>query len=144
MQVSSRKETATESIVILNETKATTNDKPNHESQAAQIFTNGWGKEVLGWIVSAVSVVAIVAILAAFNHRSLPQWPYQITLNTLISIFSQISSTALLGPLSECVSQLKWLWFTRRSQHLGDFQDFDSASRGPWSSLLLIWKTRAR
>jgi hypothetical protein len=141
--VRSHSEASAAESALLNETEVVTTKKYGYQSQVTRIFTNGWGWEVLGWIVATLSLVAIVGILITFNHRALPQWPYQINLNTLISIFSQISSTALLGPLTECISQLKWLWFTRRSQPLHDFESFDSASRGPWPSFLLIWKTRA-
>jgi Protein of unknown function (DUF3176) len=129
---------------LLDKAEAVTTNKPRHEPLAARIFTNGWGGELLAWIIAAMAFAAIAGILVTFDQRALPQWPYQINLNTFISVFSQISSTALLGPLVECISQLKWLWFTRRSQPLDDFQSFDSASRGPWPSFLLIWKTRAR
>jgi hypothetical protein len=140
----SQNEASAAKTALLDGTEVKIIRKSGHQSQATQIFTNGWGWEVRGWIVAAVSIVAIVGILITFNHRALPQWPFQINLNTLISVFSQISSTALLRPLTECISQLKWIWFTRRSRPLHDFDIFDSASRGPWPSLRLIWKTRAR
>ena len=144
IQESPPNETSTVENTLLDKTEAAATNKPGHEPLAARIFTNSWGGEILALIIAMVAFAAIVGILAAFNHRALPQWPYQINLNTLISVFSQISSTALAGPLAECISQLKWLWFTRRSQPLGDFQSFDSASRGPWPNFLLIWKMRAR
>lgn len=105
--------------------------------------TLGWGWELLACATSMLALCAIVGMLLAFNHKSLSDWPYRIKLNTLVSVFAQISSTALAIPLSECISQLKWLWFTR-NHPLSDFDSFDKASRGPWSSLLLLWKTRAR
>jgi hypothetical protein len=124
--------------------EVSTNNQPGCETLVTRIFTNGWAGELLTWIVAAVSMVAVIIILAVFNNKPLPKWPYNISLNTLISIFAQISSTALLGPVSTCIGQLKWLWFTDRSQNLDDFEAFDSASRGPWPSVLLLWKTRAR
>ena len=142
--ISSQNETPPAKTARLHETEVVRTRKRWYQPQATQIFTNGWGWEVLGWIIAALSLFAVVGILITFNHRALPQWPYQINLNTLISIFSQIGSTALLGPLTECISQLKWLWFTRRSRPLCDFESFDSASRGPWPSFLLILTTRAR
>lgn len=123
--------------------EVSTNNQPGRETLVTRIFTNGWAGELLTWIVAAVSMVAVIIILAVFNNKPLPKWPYNISFNTLISIFAQISSTALLGPVSTCIGQLKWLWFTDRSQNLDDFEAFDSASRGPWPSVLLLWKTRA-
>lgn len=113
----------------------------NHESWIHTVL--GWGWELLACATSILALCAIVGILLAFNHKSLSDWSYRIKINTLVSVFAQISSTALAIPLSECISQLKWLWFTR-NHPLSDFDSFDKASRGPWSSLLLLWKTRAR
>ncbi|KUJ14941.1 uncharacterized protein LY89DRAFT_720369 [Mollisia scopiformis] len=90
-----------------------------------------------------MSMCAIIGILLKFRGRALSDRPYRIKLNTLVSIFAQISSTALVVSLSECISQLKWLWFAQRNQPLSDFDTFDEASRGPLSSVVLIWKTRA-
>ena len=41
-------------------------------------------------------------------------------------------------PVSECISQLKWLHFDR-SNPLSDFQTFDDASRGPWGAFRFVW-----
>jgi hypothetical protein len=141
---SSRNDPMTAKKALLDETrvKSSTNDR---ESRVISGITGfGWGWELLAWVTALISLVAIFGILVAFDHKPLPQWPHSITLNTIIAIFSQISATALSIPLSECISQLKWLWFTRRNRPLYDFDTFDKASRGPWSSLVLIWKTNAR
>jgi hypothetical protein len=69
----------------------------------------GWGWELLAWTTSLISMCAIIGILLAFDHKALSNWPYRIKLNTLISIFAQISSTALAISLSECISQLSRL-----------------------------------
>lgn len=143
-QVPSRKVSMGAKTTPLANDEVSTNNRPGRETLVARIFTNGWAEELLTWIVAAMSMASVIIILAVFNNKSLPKWPYHIGLNTLISIFAQISSTALLGPISTCIGQLKWLWFTNRSQNLDDFEAFDRASRGPWSSVLLFWKTRAR
>lgn len=48
---------------------------------------------------------------------------------------------AMMKPIVECISQLKWLWFVRKERLLG-FQAFDDASRGPTGSLVLLGKLR--
>lgn len=46
---------------------------------------------------------------------------------------------AMMKPVVECISQLKWLWFVRK-QKLSVFQMLDDASRGPTGSLFLLGK----
>lgn len=46
-------------------------------------------------------------------------------------------------PVSSAISRAQWTWF-RRERPLHDFHLFDQASRGPWGSLALIWRVRAR
>jgi hypothetical protein len=134
---------------LLNENQETADEvvasTNSHKSQPPQASTiKGWAWELLAWTTSFASMVTIVGILLATQNKALPEWDHQINLSTLLSVFAQISSTALLVPASGCISQLKWLWFVGRSRTLSDFDTFDEASRGPLSSLWLIWKTRAR
>lgn len=51
---------------------------------------------------------------------------------------------ALALTLNVGISQLKWIWFSRRSQSLADVEIYDRASRGPWGSFLLILHQFAR
>jgi hypothetical protein len=73
----------------------------------------------------------------------MPQWPSGITLNTAVAGFSAIIKAALIMPVSEGISQLKFLWF-RRTRTLADLEDFDNASRGPWGSLLFMIQPKAQ
>ncbi|KAI0817888.1 hypothetical protein GGR55DRAFT_622433 [Xylaria sp. FL0064] len=41
-------------------------------------------------------------------------------------------------PPSECISQLKWQWFSQQPRRLIDIEHFDAASRGPWGSLRFL------
>ncbi|GKT48240.1 uncharacterized protein ColSpa_08421 [Colletotrichum spaethianum] len=69
------------------------------------------------------------------------KWPLGLTLNTLIAFLATLARAAFVIPVSESISQLKWLWY-RDERPLKDFQDFDSASRGPWGSLQLLKTTK--
>ncbi len=109
----------------------------------SRFLADEWGLETIGWIVSAFFMVAIIVTLMLHNGKPLPEWPFTITINTLISVFSQIGQTALAIPVSAWMAQLKWSWFTRVRHQLVDFQDIDSASHSPLSSLLLLVKERA-
>jgi hypothetical protein len=124
------------------------NDEYRHRKSGvlaalSRFLADEWGLETIGWIVSAFFMVAIIVTLMLHNGKPLPEWPFTITINTLISVFSQIGQTALAIPVSACMAQLKWLWFTKERHQLVDFQDIDSASHSPLSSLLLLVKKRA-
>ena len=54
-------------------------------------FRDWWLWELMGSILSILCMVAIVAILAAYDRKPLPEWPYSITLNSLLSILSTIA-----------------------------------------------------
>ncbi|KAF2201659.1 hypothetical protein GQ43DRAFT_486696 [Delitschia confertaspora ATCC 74209] len=109
-----------------------------------RIITDWWWWELFSWLVSFAAVVAIIAILIAYNGKPPPgKIMFGITLNAYISIFSAVGKAALILPVSEAIGQLKWIWFRRESK-LWDFFTFDSASRGPWGSLMLLGRTRCR
>ncbi|KAK2780570.1 hypothetical protein CKAH01_00514 [Colletotrichum kahawae] len=100
-----------------------------------------WLTEIIWCFVSIGSVVALVVVLSVFDDEQLPQWPLGLTLNTLVAFLATLARAAFVIPVSESLSQLKWVWF-RRPRMLKDFQDFDAASRGVWGSLLLLKTTR--
>jgi hypothetical protein len=104
--------------------------------------TQIWALEFSGWAISFVSMMTIVIILSIYNGKALAQWPLGITINTVIATFGTISQTAMLVPVTESVSQLKWIWFTTKARRLSDFDVFDKASRGAEGSLKLLLNFR--
>ncbi|TVY21498.1 hypothetical protein LARI1_G002287 [Lachnellula arida] len=64
-----------------------------------------------------------------------------ITLNAIISIISTAFRAALLTPVAQSVSQFCWVSFTR-PRSLQDVVYYDSASRGPFGSLRLLFRLR--
>ncbi|KAI9698028.1 MAG: hypothetical protein M1836_004381 [Candelina mexicana] len=105
---------------------------------------NWWLWEILSLVTSIGATAGIVGVLLHFDSRPLPKWPYSITLNALISVLATISKAALLLPISEALSQLKWLWFRTGRKPLDDFDKFEQASRGPWGSARLFFQLRAK
>ncbi|OAL44010.1 hypothetical protein IQ07DRAFT_636453 [Pyrenochaeta sp. DS3sAY3a] len=106
-----------------------------------------WVFEVLSFLFSIACLIGSVVILRVYDGRSLPEWPYNISLNTLISLLSTFMVMSLIVPISAGLSQCKWLWFvdtergrgkTKGARYLADFGAFDMASRGPWGCLLLL------
>ncbi|PGG96231.1 hypothetical protein AJ79_09667 [Helicocarpus griseus UAMH5409] len=66
-------------------------------------------------------------------------WPYAVTLNTVISILVTMMKAALVVPLAEGISQLKWSWFNKPSR-LYDLALLDAASRGPLGAGKVIFQ----
>jgi hypothetical protein len=63
--------------------------------------------------------------------------------NSLVAIFSTIAKSSLLFPLAECMGQLKWAYF-EKPRSATYLQSFDSASRGPWGAVQLLWQVKGR
>jgi hypothetical protein len=94
--------------------------------------------------VSFVCVLAIVGVLWYYDGRRQPEYLLNgITLNGYVSVFAAVSKAALILPVSEAISQLKWIWFQEEAA-LWDFQLFDAASRGPWGAFMLLLRTRCK
>ena len=90
-------------------------------------------------ILSIAATAAIVGVLIRYHNHPLQEWPYHITINTLISFLNSLAKEAMLLVAASAVSQLKWLWFHQSSARpLYDIQIFDDASRGPLGALQLV------
>ena len=122
-----------------------------------------WIAELLACVVALIALAAIVITLETHKGRPIPDWPFGISINALVSIFSVILRGTMMIPVAECkrpylaccyrqmgsanrqsctaVSQLKWLWY-QTPRPLGDLVRFDDASRGIWGSARLIERLR--
>jgi hypothetical protein len=100
-----------------------------------------WWREILFTILSFAVFSAIVVVLAAFDQQDLPDWPLNITLNTFLAFFTTLARAAFMFPVSIAISQTQWTWFLRE-RPLYDFHVLDQSSRGPWGSLVLLWRVR--
>lgn len=116
------------------------------EAPTAQPSTKGnWTWEIISILLSIGCIVAIAVVVAVLNGKPLSEWGLPIRPNSLVSIFAAISKAALIFPVAQSISQLKWLYYRQDHRALIDIQRFDDASRGPWGSILFLWhfKTRA-
>ena len=103
--------------------------------------TDWWIKEIGAMLISILSLLCIVVILRIHEGRPLPDWPFSITINSLVSIFSTIMGMTILVPLEQCISQAKWHWF-QEYHPLADMDMYDQGSRGPWGALRMLWDIR--
>lgn len=110
---------------------------------ARHINISVWLWEILSLMMSMSCVVAILAILDHYNQQPVPNWSYGFTLNSVVSILAVVARSSLILPIAEAISQLKWSWFWRGHRLVMDFERFDSASRGPWGSLVLLSHPRS-
>ncbi|KAF2116834.1 hypothetical protein BDV96DRAFT_598678 [Lophiotrema nucula] len=104
-------------------------------------WKSGWNAEICGCVFAALSLMGLVMILRAHEAGPLPDWPQLVTINSIVSIFTLFIRAGIAMVLAEGISQSKWQWF-RRPRTLTDMEKFDSASRGPFGSLVLLFGFR--
>ena len=118
------------------------------EQHAPKNSTSGghswwWWWEIASAVFSVACMVSIIGTLIAWHDKPLSKWTFSIAPNSLISVFTTLSKSALLVPIAEAISQLKWTHF-ERANYLSHLQVYDRASRGPWGALRLIWTMNIR
>lgn len=100
---------------------------------------DNWVWEFGSWIASALLLGGIALTLSIHNNQPLPEWPFGITINALISLLSTFSTSALMLVLTSVIGQGNWISCSRNDHRLSDFQPYDEASRGPWGSLMFLF-----
>ena len=124
-------------------------DSQQHRSGASKTagflarLEDWWVLELLGVIVSAGALAAIVGILYHYDGKPQPTWR-NVSLNTMISWLSTLAKVMVLIPVTSGLSQLKWVWFAEKRRTMSDLRYFDSASRGIIGSLALIFEQQGR
>ncbi|KAF4810793.1 hypothetical protein CGCSCA5_v010440 [Colletotrichum siamense] len=102
-----------------------------------------WSLELLTVFVAVGLLVAIIALLAYYDGRYMPEWPFDINLNSAIAFLSTFLRAAIVAAVAEIIGQIKWTWFTEQTRPLHHLQDFDAASRSILGSMkllmVLIW-----
>ena len=126
-------------------------DDPTEKSSISQdsklklplLSENGsWVFEIVSLLASFLAVAGIAILLAHFDGQPLPEWPLNITLNTLVALLATLANANLAIPIQSGLSQLKWIRFKSGRTPLSDIEVFDDASRGTWGSILLLVKLR--
>lgn len=107
---------------------------PSHLSEVLK----HWSLEIITIVVAILLIAAIIVLLAYYDRKTMPEWPFDINLSTAINLLSTFLRAAMLAAVAEIVGQIKWTWFTERTRPLHHLQDFDSASRSVLGSLRLL------
>lgn len=138
--------TAAGSKVLVKGTQVMVADQKVHsgvESPRRAHVVKNWWMEISACVLSQVALIAIIVTLQPLKGQPLPQWPYQISVNTLISIYVLVLKATILFVTAEGLGQLKWRWL-QRDRPLDDLVKYDQATRGPLGALNLLWKLRLR
>ncbi|KAK2773509.1 hypothetical protein CKAH01_13549 [Colletotrichum kahawae] len=93
-----------------------------------------WRWELVASVFAIAGLFAIVGTILPHADQPLPQWPYAITVNGLLSIYSITIRGCLAFILASCIGQLQWAWFAASDRPLYDAVGYNDASRGPWGS----------
>ena len=111
------------------------------KSKAISNITSWWWLEIISAIFSLVCAVGVCTVLLRLNQTPLNEWMNKMDIqpNTLASILMTVVKAALLLPVAECISQLKWIYFQEQARNLEHVDLFDRASRGPFGALQLFW-----
>ncbi|KAH8805280.1 hypothetical protein F5884DRAFT_798875 [Xylogone sp. PMI_703] len=109
---------------------------------------NWWFYEVAAALLSLAGMVALLILLHRFDGKSLESWPLKISLNGLVAGLTILIRISCMVGVGSVISQTKWVWFyssigNKRKRRLEDLAIFEDASRGPFGSLLLLWRTKA-
>ncbi|PYH42146.1 DUF3176 domain-containing protein [Aspergillus saccharolyticus JOP 1030-1] len=99
----------------------------------------GWMFEILSCGIAIGALVAIIVVLHTYDGQPMPDWPHGITLNALVSLLVTVMKAAMVYPITEGLSQLKWSWFNRRNR-LNDLVLLDAASRGAVNAVLVLFR----
>jgi len=109
-----------------------------------RLTTDWWLVELLSCLLSLLTCAAVIIVLTSFDGRPLPNWPYNVTLNSFLALLTTIAKAGLMIPITEALSQLKWVWFAQKRRPLVDFQTFDEASRGLIGGFKLLGTLKGR
>lgn len=99
-----------------------------------------WCPEMISLAICLAALVGIIAVAASQDGKPLRNIIGPLTLNAMVAILTSILKAALLMPVAQAISELKWVWFATGSRVLGDIGEFDLASRGPRGSLRFLFR----
>ncbi|KAL5356422.1 hypothetical protein BJX96DRAFT_186734 [Aspergillus floccosus] len=123
---------------------ASSQEPEKAEDGSQRSFESDWYVwEALGVGISGAILIVMVAILASYDDTPEPMCRY-MSLNSLISWLSTASKGCILFSISEALGQMKWTWFMQAARPIPDLRRFDTASRGFYGAIKLIWRLQAR
>lgn len=109
------------------------------------LWLDTWLFEYIALAFSIACFIAMCGVLRAYDNQRRPELTYHLSLNAIISILATGCKSSLIFVIGEAIAQLTWLWF-RGATYRTCFglQAFDSASRGPLGSMMIMFHHRGR
>ncbi|KAI0413495.1 hypothetical protein F5X98DRAFT_390795 [Xylaria grammica] len=101
-----------------------------------------WIWEFASWIVSSLLLAGVVLTLSLHQDQPLPEWPFGITINALISFLSSLSTSTLVVVISSIIGQRSWTTLASAERPLRQLELYDDASRGAMGCFLLLLQNR--
>ncbi|KAJ3578589.1 hypothetical protein NPX13_g1975 [Xylaria arbuscula] len=86
--------------------------------RAGQWATDYWIWELISWLISSVLLAGVILTLSLHQNQPLPEWPFGITINALISFLSSLSTSALIGVVASIIGQGGWATLTSAKRPL--------------------------
>jgi hypothetical protein len=102
-----------------------------------------WALEVVLLLFALGCLAAITAVLLTYRGKVEPSLPFNMTLNTLISIIATGAKSSTIAVVASALGQAKWIHFRTGTRPLNQVQLFDDASSGPLGSLWLLFDRAA-
>lgn len=118
--------------------------KIHHRRSLCSSYWAVWKYESAACLLVLATPVVIFATLYPHNGQPLPQWPFGVSINSLLSVYALVlkASTAII--LTSCIGQLQWKWFASKPRPLYDVVRFDQATRDASGALKLMWRQGIR
>jgi len=116
--------------------------RPNRWARAVSttraFILDTWLVEIFAVVFSTACIIAIAAVLYAYDDKPIPQLSSGLTLNTIVSILSTAARIALILIVSTSIGQLKWCRYKTSARTVQDAQTLDDASRGPLGAAIML------
>lgn len=101
-------------------------------------IARSWLWELLACCGGLSTLGVLIWVLKSYDGRAQPEWPYNVTVNTLVSWIGSLMRASMTFVLAVCVSQSTWMDFQSRSSSLLNLTAYESASRGPTGAFQLF------
>ena len=106
---------------------------------------NHWVLEIASCIGSLVALFGIIGFLLKYDGTTIPNWPYGITINSVLSWIVLVFNAFMLGTIATCFGQMAWVNFSMASgKPFSDINLYHWASRGAIGCFVFIWESRMR
>lgn len=104
-----------------------------------------WALEIASCIGGLVALFCIVGVLLKYDGSAIPEWPYGITINSVLSWIVLVFNAFMLGTIATCFGQMAWVNFSSPTDKpLSDVSSYHWASRGAIGCVAFIWASRMR